>query len=84
MGIEVRRRVPRSPSELADVGARPEFASIESRVSTPRRGLTGARRGFSSPRKTSAWWALDNRPCARIAHSRVFAPRHIEPVAHHV
>jgi hypothetical protein len=45
--IGVRRRLPRSSSELADVGARPEFTSIESQVRTPHHELTGARRGFS-------------------------------------
>ena len=84
MVIRVRRRLPRSPSELAAAGARPEFKSIESQVSTPYRGLAGGRRGLSSPsRATSASWALDNRSCARTAHCRLFAPRHIQPVPHH-
>jgi hypothetical protein len=42
----VRRRLPHSSSELAGVGARPQFTPIESQVSTPRRKLSGARRGF--------------------------------------
>ena len=46
VAIGLRRRLPRSSSELADVGARPEFTLIESQVSTPRHKLTGARRGF--------------------------------------
>ena len=46
MVIGVRRRRPRSPSDLADAGSRPEFTPIESQVSRPRHKLAERRRGF--------------------------------------
>ena len=46
MVIGVRRRLPRSSSELADVGTRPEFTSLESQVRTPRHELTGHAEAF--------------------------------------